>query len=176
MNLTSLDILVVVIISILTSVLVTIIYVLINKRKCFFIDIISANKVFYGKGKNGYLEKNKKLNDKTTFVEINYILSIANNSSRPYSLRNMSIISHKSSKHKYKLEEGCLNLNGTSKSVAGVTSYEKLRHIIVKPYECLDYDVNIRLSIDEYKRYKIVYLSYIGSKNENRYIKLKIKN
>ena len=173
MNLTNLDIVIIIIISILTSILVLLGYILIKKSKKIYINFANTNSIFYGKGKNGYLEKNKKLTDKTTYVEINYILSMANNSNRPYTFRNISIVSKKNRKNK--LEEGSLNLNGTSKSVAGVTSYDKLKHLVIKPYECVDYDVNVRLSKDEYTKYKNIYLSYIGSKNKIKYIKVKIK-
>ena len=173
MNLTNLDIVIIIIISFLTSILVLLGYILIKKSKKIYINFANTNSIFYGKGKNGYLEKNKKLTDKTTYVEINYILSISNNSNRPYTFRNICIVSKKNRKNK--LEEGSLNLNGTSKSVAGVTSYDKLKHLVIKPYECVDYDVNVRLSKDEYTKYKNIYLSYIGSKNKIKYINVKIK-
>ena len=119
------------------------------------------------------MEKEKRLTEKTTYVELSYILSISNNDNRPYTYRNICVVSKKNRKNK--LEEGSLNLNGTSKSVAGVTSYEKLKHLVIKPFECVDYDVNIRLSKNEYTKYKSVYLSYIGDKNRAKYIKLKIR-
>lgn len=173
MNLTNYDILFVIIISFLTSIIVLLGYILIRKHKRIYINFANINSLFYGKGKNGYLEKEKKLTEKTTYVEISYILSISNSDNRPYTFRNLLFVSKK--KRKSKLEEGSLNLNGTSKSVAGVTSYEKLKHLVIKPYECIDYDVNIRLSKDEYNKYKSVYLSYVGSKNKVKYIKLNVK-
>lgn len=172
-DLTCADIFVVILTSFITSILVLLIYIVIKKHKELYFDFANTVNIFYGKGKNSYLEKEKKLTDKTTYVEISYILSIANSSNRPSTMRNIIITSKK--KRKTKLEEGSLNLNGTSKSVAGVTSYEKLKHLVLKPYECLDYDVNIRLSKEEYSRYKKVYLSFIGMKNKVKYVKVKIK-
>ena len=173
MNLTNLDIVIVTLISFFTSILILLAYIVIKKRKNLYINFANTNNIFYGKGKNGYLEKAKNLNDKTTYVELNFILCISNNANYPYTFRNISIVSKKNCKNK--LEEGSLNINGTSKSVAGVTSYDKLKHLVIKPYECIDYDVNIRLSREEYVKFKKIYLSYIGFKNKTKYITLKIK-
>ena len=173
MNLMNLDIVIVIIISFLTSILVLLGYILIKKGRKLYINFANTNNVFYGKGKSGYIEKEKKVTDKTTYVEISYILSISNNSNCPYTFRNITVVSKKNRKNR--LEEGSLNLNGTSKSVAGVTSYDKLKHLVIKPYECVDYDVNIRLSKEEYTKFKNIYLSYIGYKNKVKYIKIKIK-
>lgn len=173
MNLTNLDILIIILISLLISIFVLVIYILLKRIKKIYVNFASTNSIFYGKGKNGYLEKDKKMTDKTTYVEISYILSISNIDNKPYTFRNLLVVSKKNRKNK--LEEGSLNLNGTSKSVAGVTSYEKLKHLVIKPYECIDYDVNIRLSKDEYNKYKNVYLSYVGFKNKKKYIKIKIR-
>lgn len=172
MTINGLDILIIIAISIISSLLVIVIYNLIRNKKKLYIDFFNTSNIYYGKGKNGYLEKERKITDKTTYVEVNYIFSIANNANKPYTFRNIVVTSKK--KRKNKLEEGSLNLNGTSKSVAGVTSYDKLKHLVIKPYECIDYDVNIRLSKDEYNKYKSVYLSYIGNKNKAKYIKLKV--
>lgn len=174
MNLTNFDIVVVIIISLLTSILVVLTYVLLKNRKRIYINFANTSNIFYTKGKNGYLEKLKKIDEKTTYVESSFILSISNNMHKPYTFRNICIVSKKGRK-RCLLEEGSLNINGTGKSVAGVTSYDKLKHLVVKPYESIDYDVNIRLSRDEYLKYKKIYLSYKGAKNKINYICLKIK-
>ena len=88
-------------------------------------------------------------------------------------MRNIQICGKK--RKNSKLEEGRLNINGTSKTLAGVTSYDKLKHLVIKPYECIDYDVNIRFSREEYKSLKKIYLSYKGSKNKVYYIRIRIK-
>ena len=172
MNLSNLDIVVVIVISLLTSIVVLLFYTILKNRKRIYIDLLNTNSIFFGKGKNGYLEKSKKLNEITTYVESNFIFSISNNTNKPYTFRNICIV--RKQNRKYKLEEGSLNINGTGKSMAGVTSYDKLKHLVVKPYESIDYDVNIRLSREEYLKYKKIYLSYKGSKNKIYYIKLKI--
>lgn len=172
MNLSGLDIVVIMVISFLTSIIVVLAYALLKNRKRLYLELFNINNLFFGKSKNGYLEKSKKINDKTTYIESNFIFSIANNTNKPFTFRNICIVSKKN--HKYKLEEGSLNINGTGKSMAGVTSYDKLKHLVVKPYESVDYDVNIRLSKDEYLKYKRIYLSYKGPKNKIYYIKLKI--
>ena len=173
MNLSGLDLLIVIGISVISSILVVLIYNVIKNKKRLYINFANTNNIYYGKGKNGYLEKDKKINDKTTYVEINYILSISNNDSKPYTFRNIIVTSKRNRKNK--LEEGSLNLNGTSKSVAGVTSYDKLKHLVIKSYECIDHDVNIRMSKEEFLKFRSVYLSYVGRKNKVKYIKLKIK-
>jgi len=173
MSLNWLDLLFVVVISIISSILVIIVYSVIKNKKRIYINFASISSIYYGKDKNGYIEKDKKITEKTTYVECNYILSISNNSNKPYTFRNIIVTSKK--ERKYRLEEGSLNLNGTSKSVAGVTSYDKLKHLVIKPYECIDYDVNIRMSKEEFIKFKNVYLSYIGFKNKVKYIKIKIK-
>lgn len=168
-----LDLLIIILISIISSILVTIIYSLIRNKKKIYINLSNINSIYFGKGKNGYLEKEKKFTDKTTYVEHNYILSISNNSNKPYTFRNIIITSRKSRRHR--LEEGSLNLNGTAKSIVGATSYDKLKHLVIKPYECVDYDVNIRMSKEEFLKFKNVYLSYVGFKNKIKYVKVKAK-
>lgn len=174
LTLTNIDIIIITFISFLTSILVILFYIVLKNRKHLYIDLANTTNNYFGKDKNGYLEKNKVYSDKTTYVECNFILSIANNSNKPYTFRNICIINKKGRKRKI-LEEGSLNVNGTAKSLAGVTSYDKLKHLVVKPYECVDYDVNIRLSKDEYLKYKKIYLSYKGFKNKIKDIKIKIK-
>lgn len=174
MNLTNLDILVIMTISFLTSIIVLLGYILIKHRKFIYIDLANTNNIYFGKAKNGYLEKSKTYNDKTTYIESNYIFSISNNTNKPYTFRNIYITSKKNRKNR--LEEGSLNINGTGKSVAGVTSYDKLKHLVIKPYESIDYDVNIRLSKEEFNKYKKIYLSYKGVKNKIYYIKIKVNH
>lgn len=172
MNLSNLDIVVVMVISFLTSIIVVLAYAILKNRKRIYLDLANTNNIFFGKSKNGYLEKSKKMNDKTTYIESNFIFSISNNTNKPFTFRNIGVVSKKN--RKYKLEEGSLNINGTGKSIAGVTSYDKLKHLVIKPYESIDYDVNIRLSKEEYLKSNRIYLSYKGPKNKIYYIKLKI--
>lgn len=172
LNLSNLDIIVIIIISFLTSVLVILGYCLIKNNKKLYIDFLNTNNIFFGKGKNGYLEKLKTISDKTTYIECNFILSIYNNTNRPYTFRNIHIVSRRRGKVTV-LEEGSLNVNGTGKSIAGVTTYDKLKHLVIKPYEAIDYDVNIRLSKQEYWDRRYIYLAYRGKKNKNEYIKIK---
>lgn len=167
------EFLTIILLNFLSSIIVVFIYSLINNRRKLYINFASVNNIYFGKGKNGYLEKTKKINEKTTYVELNYIFSISNSTNKPYTLRNIIIVNKKNRKNR--LEEGSLNINGTSKSVAGVTSYDKLKHLVIKPYECIDYDVNVRMSKEEFIKNKNVYLSYIGFKNKVEYIKLEIK-
>lgn len=173
MSLNWLDLFIVFVVSLFSSILVIVIYTLVKNRKYVYINFANVSNTYYGKDKNGYIEKEKRINEKTTYVECNYILSLSNCANKPYTLRNINVVGKKNRKNK--LEEGCLNLNGTAKSVAGVTSYDKLKHLVIKPYECIDHAVNIRLSKDEYIKYKKIYLSYIGSRNKAKYIMIKIK-
>ena len=173
-NLTNFDIVVVMIISLLTSIIVVLMYAIIKNRKCIYLDLANTNNIFYTKGKNGYLEKLKKIDEKTTYVESSFILSISNSTNKPYTFRNICVV-NKKGRNRRLLEEGSLNISGTGKSVAGVTSYDKLKHLVVKPYESMDYDVNIRMSKDEYLKYKKIYLSYKGVKNKIYYVRLKVK-
>lgn len=173
-NLTYFDILIIIFICFSISIFVILIYNFGKNRKKLYIDLVNTNNNYFGKDKNGYLDKNKVFNDKTSYVECHFILSIANNSNKPFTFRNICIVNKNGHKRKV-LEEGSLNINGTAKSLAGVTSYDKLKHLVIKPYECLDYDVNIRLSKDEYLQYKKIYLSYKGFKNKINYIKIRIK-
>ena len=84
---------------------------------------------------------------------------------------DISVVTLKN-KNSSKLEEGTLNINGTERSLAGVKTYDKLKYIIIKPYEEINYDVNIRLSKDEYLDIKYIYLSYRDEKNKVNYIKV----
>lgn len=168
------ELLTIILLSLVSSIIVVFIYNLIKNKKQLYVNFDGINNIYYGKDKNGYLEKEKKLTEKTTYIEVNYLLSISNNLNKPYTFRNIIIVSKEN--RKTRLQEGSLNINGTSKSVAGVTSYDKLKHLVIKPYECVDYDVNVRMSKDEFIKYKNVYLSYVGSKNKVKYIKFKVNS
>ena len=89
MSLNWLDLLIVMFISVFSSILVIIIYSLIKNKKNIYINLANINSIYYGKGKNGYIEKDKKITEKTTYVECNYILSISNNCNKPYTFRNI---------------------------------------------------------------------------------------
>lgn len=170
-NLSEFDVFLVMIISFLTSVLVIVVYEMINNSKKVHIAINNTGESFYGNGKSGYLEVLKKMTDKTRYVECHFILSVYNESNRPFVMHNIYVVDDK---RKKKLEEGVININGTVKSIAGVTSYDKLNKIIVSAYHGEDYDVNIRLSKEEYSNLKMVYIYYCDNKNKKKYIKLSL--
>ena len=168
------DIGLIALISLIISIIVSIIYNRKRDKKTIYMDFINTNNIFYNKGKNGYIDKDKVFGENTKYVECHFLLSFYNNTNRSFICHSINVVSIKHGKIK-KLEEGSININGTEKSVAGVSTYDKLQKIKILPYDGENYDVNIRLSKEEYLNIKHVYLSYRGKKNKINRIKIKLQ-
>lgn len=160
-------------ISFIISIFVSYIVYGLKNRKSIYIGLYNTENYYYFRNKNVNLEKTNNYNDNIKYVECNYELSFFNDSTKPFYMRNIYLC--KKIKGEYiKLEECKINVNGTLKR-ENCFSYDKLNNVMVNAYEGKDYDINFRLSNEEYKISNKIYLCYRGKKNKLNYIKIKIK-
>ncbi len=128
------------------------------------IDIINSN--------TNWLDTNKKLDNNTKYVDINFNLQLYNHKNTNNSIYNLNVL--KKVKRKYQLTEyHNLNLTDSCKTISGSTSYEKIKYINILPYEVKEYRLKIKLTKEEYLNLKHQPL-YIQYKNHRKTRLLKL--
>ena len=105
------------------------------------INIINANTT--------WLENKKELNDKTKYIELDFIFQIFNNKNTNNSIYNLDVV--KRNKRKLILTEyHNLNLVDTMKTMGGSSTYEKIKYININPFEVKEIHLKIKLNKEEY--------------------------